>query len=761
MRQGITHNIDTPEFKLILLKGIIVFFSILIIGRLFYLQVIRHNYYQQVAAKEHYGYTELPARRGEIFIKDYASNETVRVATNVTLDTLYADPTLITNKQLVADTIAPLIFNLEAEKVKDAKRIENELKKAVTEEERNNIKPLSDEELYTKYHNDLLENISREIRPVILLSNTLEDPVLEKIKSLNLTGFEVKEGNLYAYPVQITNREKSASELGPYLNITPSTLEQILRGKNRYTVLAEKVSPEITASIRELKKNDPDKTFFGLGLEENYYRFYPEHELAANVMGFVTPGGIGQYGIESNFNSQLQGKIGVFQTQKDGSVHGRQITVGESVIQPAVDGDDIVLTIDRSMQMTIEKMLAQATEAYRADSGQVIVMDPKTGKIMAMAHFPSFDPNSFSTALETVEIKFTPAEIENLIPIEGEPDSFWFYRNVAAHDRFKVMRVLVEEDNNDDENSEPSPPRYIYKRYKNWIGLEAYQNKIVGAPFEPGSIFKAITMASAIDDKDVTPTTAIHDSGVLKVDEFEITNVSSSCSGYVTMTNILENSCNTGMGWIAQQMGKNLFYSYIIKFGLGERTGIEFDNEHPGKIEHFSQWAESELVTHAFGQGITATPLQMATAYSVIANGGTLVQPYIVEKVIQKNGKVIETGTNAIHKVITTETAQKVTAMLISAVENGVAKNAQIDNHYIAAKTGTAQTYRNGKPLKGAGTTIASIAGFGPIENPKFVLLVKFDRPRSSEWADSTSAYLFKDIATYLYEYLGVPPDKK
>ena len=197
-----------------------------------------------------------------------------------------------------------------------------------------------------------------------------------------------------------------------------------------------------------------------------------------------------------------------------------------------------------------------------------------------------------------------------------------------------------------------------------------------------------------------------------------------------------------------------------MKFGLGERTGIEFDNEHPGYIQHFTRWADSELVTHAFGQGITTTPLQMATAYSAIANGGTLMQPHIVTKITEKTGRETETTETSIHKVISEETAVQITAMLVSAVENGVASNAQVGSHYIAAKTGTSQTYKHGKPLKGAGTTIASIAGFGPIDNPKFVLLVKLDRPRSSEWASDTAAPLFSKIATYLYEYLGIPPDK-
>jgi len=720
--------------------------------RLFFLQVIRHDYYQEIAAKEHYGYTELPARRGEIFIRDYASGENIRVATNVTLDTLYADPTIIPNKKIVTDRIAPMIFDLETEKAKDLERVATELKRSASQEERDKISTLNDDELYKQFYNNLLESISREVRPIILLSDTMEEAGLKEIENMGLTGLEISDGKLYAYPAKIADRAKLAAVLTKYMDLTPNRLEQILAGKNRYAILAKKIKPEVSSEIRQLMEDDPGKNFFGLGLTEEYYRFYPEAELAANVLGFTAAEGIGQYGIESKFNTQLQGKTGVFQTQRDGSIYGRQITVGDSLIQPAVDGDDIVLTIDRSMEMTIENMLEKAVKDYRADSGQVIVMEPNTGRIMAMAHYPSFDPNNFSSALDTEEINLSPEEISNLVPIEGEENRFWFYRNVIAHDRYMVIREEIQ--NND-------KTFYIYKRYKNWIGLEAYQNKAVAGAYEPGSVFKPITMSAAIDDKDVTPKTGFKDPGVKKVDEFEIKNVSAKCTGYVTMVNILENSCNTGIGWVAEKIGRNLFYSYLIKYGFGERTGIEFDNEHPGQIEHFTQWADSELVTHAFGQGLTVTPIQMITAYATLANGGTLMQPHIVEKIIEKNGPTVETSPSPIHKVITEETSRQIIAMLTSAVENGVAKNAGVENHYIAAKTGTSQTYKNGKPLSGAGTTIASILGLGPIDKPQFVLYVKLDRPRSSEWADSTAAFLFRDIATYLYDYLGIPPDKE
>lgn len=750
-----------PVNRLTILKIVVILIGSIITIRLFYLQVIRYDYYQGVAAKEHYGETQLPARRGEIFIKDYASSETVRVATNITLDTLFADPTIIKNKKIVADRLVPLIYDLKEERQKDNDRIDTLHKRAQTQEDLDKIKPLTDEELYKQFYDEVLNDISQEIRPEILLADNLADTTVETINKLGLTGIEAVGKRVKAFPPQITNKEYTASILSKYLEILPDNLAKILEGKNRYVILKKKIKPETSVAIQKIIDQDKDKNFFGIGMKEEYYRYYPEGTLAANVLGFVTANGLGNYGIESKYNTQLQGKTGVFQAQRDGSVYGRQITVGDSVIKPAVDGDNIVLTIDRAMELQIEKKLAKAVQDYRADSGQVIVMNPKTGNIMAMAHYPSFDPNNYSTVTDKEDINFTENEVKQLVPIESdtEKNTFWFYRNLIAHDRYKVFLETLENG------------QKIYKRYTNWIGLEALQNKAVSEPYEPGSIMKPLVMSGALDDKDVTPSTAFNDPGFLKIDlnsitgkydSEPITNVSSGCTGYINMTTVIANSCNTGISWVAKKMGKSLFYSYLVKFGLGERTGIEFDGENTGNLQHFTAWqSESEFLTKAYGQGITATPLQMITAFAAIANKGLLMQPHIVSQIQQGNGKVVQTDPFSVQQVISEQTANTVTAMMVAAVENGVAKTAGLPNHYVAGKTGTAQTYKNGKALNGAGTTFVTMVGFGPIDDPKFVILVKLDRPRSTEWSEGTATILFRDVAAYMYDYFGLPPDKK
>ncbi|MFC1647621.1 peptidoglycan D,D-transpeptidase FtsI family protein [Patescibacteria group bacterium] len=727
---------------------------VVIVARLFFLQVIKYGFYQEAAAREHSGYTELPAKRGEILVKDYTNDDTFTVASNTTMDLIFVDPKLIQNKTLVATALSETLFDLGQEREKDNQRIieeRREFKRTGNIEAYDRVEALSDEELKNTFYHAIVEKVSRDVRSEILLSSTLPQEILDDISSRNLNGIEIAKGQLLAYPSRIYDKRYTAIALSEDLQIAPARLEQILIGENRYEVIVRKVDPENSKALRDIIQQDKEQhpgeeNYLGIGFKEEYYRYYPESTLAANILGFVDKAGSGQYGIEETFDKQLKGKKGIFKAQRD-SV-GRQITVGESVIEPAVNGFDITLTIDRTIQLEVERILKRGVDNYRANSGQVIILDPKTSKVIAMAHYPTFNPNQYSEAFNRVDIDLSDEEAENLYPIDESDTHFHFYRNTDTDDRYEVFKDV-------EEGKDP-----VYQRYENWFGAEVYQNKIAAAIYEPGSVYKPVAMAAAIDDGDVTPNHTFYESGPIEVDEYVIRNSTDEYRGRQTMTNVLEQSSNVGMAYVAKKIGRNLFYSYMMKFGFGEKTGIEFDTEEAGHIEYFTQWADSELVTHAFGQGITVTPLQMANAYAALANKGVLMQPYIVESIEDSSGKVVETEPVVIGQAVSDDTANKITAMLVSAVENGVASPAQLDHHYVAGKTGTSQTYKWGRPLEGAGTTITSFAGYGPVENPQFVVLVKLDRPRASEWGSQTAAPIFTDIAEFLFDYYNIPPDK-
>lgn len=753
-----TFRPKTPVNKITFLFIGAALLTAILIVRLFYLQVIMHEEFKATAAREHYGYVELPARRGEIIITDYHSNEEFLLATNITLELLYADPTLVEYPQKIAEAISPLIFSPEEAREEDNNRIAEAAKKLppeLTEEEIEEIlKEKTDEELAEEFKQDLFTKISAKKRPEILLVTELDQETINEINAFKISGIEVKGDNLYAYPPQITNTSGAAEYLAPIIEMPAKQLQNLLVGNNRYVILAKKLDPDIATQIHDLIAQDEEGVFNGLGFQEEYFRYYPENTLASNITGYVNNEGIGQYGIESSLNTELQGQKGVFQTQKDSI--GRQVIIGESVIEPAIDGDDIVLTIDRSIQLQVEKLLEYYTNDFRADSGQVIVIDPKTGYLTAIANYPSFNPNNYSEVYKKIYINLTPEDIAKLVPSDTE-GLYYFYRNKDTHDFYYVFEETTNEGKTE------------YYRYENYVGPAAYQNKVVSLPYEPGSVFKSIVMAIAIDDEDLKPTSTFNDSGPIGVDwnrhtgafDYFIHNSEDDYYGPgTTMTKVLEKSLNTGMTFVAKTIGPALMYNYLTKFGFSERTDIEFANEAEGYMEYYDLWTESELATHAFGQGLTVTLLQLANAYGALANGGVLMQPRIVKEVRQDDGPVSINDPHEIRRVISEDTSSKITAMLVSAVENGVAINASTPSHYVAGKTGTSQTYKHGKPLKGAGTTITSFCGYGPINNPKFVVCIKFDHPRSSEWGAQTAAVAFSSIADYLFDYYNIPPDK-
>lgn len=733
-----------------------VFIAAVIILRLFQLQVLQHDYYQEIATREQYGFVELPAQRGEIIIKDYHSQEEFLLATNTTLNLLYADPALIKDPLYVGETLAPLLFNLEEEQAKDYERIDKlsrKLPEGTTEEQKKEIlKKKSDEALEQEFKADLIEKISSKQRQEILLATDLEVETISKLNALNIGGIEVIDDKVYGYPPQISNTTYVAEQIADLIQIPSKKLATLLKGENRYVVLKKKLNPDISDQIQALFSEDKDGMFKGIGMQEEYFRYYPEGPLASEIIGYVSNDNIGQYGIESSFNTQLQGVAGKFQTKRD-SV-GRQITVGDSILEAAVDGDDIVLTIDRSIQLKVDQILEGAVKEYNANSGQVVVMNPQTGEIIAMSHYPSFDPNNYGEVFKKVEVTFTPEELKNMYDTDVE-DMFTYYTNPITLDHYTVFRETDEEGNSH------------FTKYENLVGPEVYHNKVVSWPYEPGSVFKTVAMAAAIDDGDVTPNTTFNDAGPIGVDknyytgeyDFEIKN-SDGYFGLVNMTTVLAESLNTGMTFIAKKMGAALFYSYLERFGFLDRTDIEFDSEAIGQIEYFEDWTESELATHAFGQGLTVTMIQLANAYSAIINGGVLMQPYIVEEVRRHNDATTKTEPHEIRRVISEDTSAKMVAMLVNSTENGVANLAQVDGHFVGGKTGTSQTYKYGKALSGSGTTIATFAGFGPIEDPQFLVLIKLDRPKVSEWGSNTAAPTFKKIATYLFDYYNIPPDK-
>lgn len=752
-------------------------FTSFIVAKLFYLQVFKHDDFLAKALANQQGYLELEPKRGEIFLQDLHSGDDYRVATNITLDTVFADPSLVQEPTRLAGIVAPIIFDeelalsLEEERLKEERK---KLPKDLSEEELNDIlKPKPIDELRAEFESELLGKISEKVRQKILLIANPSASLVAEVNALGLSAIEasVEEG-IYLEPPMVSDAKIYAKKLSTVLDISVGRLENLAQGQNKYVVLAKAVDHEVSNELKKLKKEDP-VLFKGFGFQEETYRYYPEKELASQTIGFMNSEE-GQYGMELHYEELLRGEAGLFQAQVDGL--GNQLTVGsDTLIKPAEDGANVYLTIDRSIQKEVQGILSRYVESFDANAGQAIVVQPRTGEIMAMVNYPSFDPNEYYKAGQTEEFVFPvwteedfneDQEAEMLEKLGTRKGFVGRYEYSTGEEIFyeeegEVYRELpliaVEDENRIFDPEDPEANVLYYEKYKNKLGTGVFRNRPIVDTYEPGSVFKPIAMAAAIDTGSVTPSTTMVDDGPIKVDEFTINNAFGQHYGEITMTQVLETSNNIGMAWIADRIGRTLFYEYIERFGFGELMEIEFHDEKKGSLSKPNTWAESELATISFGQGLTVTPLQMVMAYAALANDGVLMEPSLVKKIEYSDGFVEDFDPKIMRKVVSKKTANTLTAMLVSVVEKGEAGKGKLEGYSIAGKTGTAQTYKNGQPLEGKGTTMATFIGYAPAEDPEFVILVRIEKPRTSQWAGDTAVPVFKEIAEFLVDYLNLP----
>ena len=497
------------------------------------------------------------------------------------------------------------------------------------------------------------------------------------ILALNIFEYDVS-----AAPDAITDTQQVASHLSPILGLSSGELVSLLDPEKLYALLKKRVSQKVADAIDSLD-------FTGIHLEPKLRRRYPDRELAAHLLGFVRYDSNGGYGLEGYHDLLLKG---VSRRSDVGDVEWKVYHRREAMpfafpqLPLPQDGTHLVLTLDRNIQHLVEQELAKAVAQYQADSGTIIVMDPKTGAILAMANYPSYDPNRF---------------------------------------------------------------------YEVQMGL--YINPAVSGQYEPGSVFKIITMAAGLDAGIIAPDSTFYDSGEIEVGGAVIKNPDRRPHGLVTMTDILAYSLNVGVAYVSTSLGEETFYAYLERFGCGDYTGVDLDGEVAGTVKEpgSKEWHESDLGTNSFGQGVAVTPLQMITAVAAVANGGVLMRPYVVERIIDDQG-VIVTQPTVVRQVVSTQTAEQLNVMLVQAVERGT-DLAIVPGYDIAGKTGTSQI-----PV-GDGydpeLTIASFVGYAPADDPKFIALVKIDKPRLDPWGAEVAAPVFKIIAERLFVLLDVPPD--
>jgi cell division protein FtsI (penicillin-binding protein 3) len=497
-------------------------------------------------------------------------------------------------------------------------------------------------------------------------------------RSGHILALDIFEFEITAAPPLIANPEEVADRLAPLLGRPRGEILAQLDSGRPHVRLARRVPQQIGETIESWSLR-------GIKVESRPRRVCVENNLAAHVLGFVNETNNGYYGVEGYYNRTLKGQAGQGQGERDPA--GNYIPIGFHRLAPPQNGRDLVLTIDRTIQYMVEEELKKAIVRYGAQSGTIIVMEPKTGNILAMASYPSYDPNHFAE---------TQAEL--------------------------------------------------------------FVNPSVSAHYEPGSVFKIITMAAGLDAGVITSRSTFYDSGSIEVGGRTIMNWDRQGHGLVTMTDVLGQSLNVGAAYVSTTLGRERFYIYTRRFGFGRISEVDLDSEGPGRVRlpGDGEWHESDLGTNSFGQGLAVTPLQMITAVAAVANDGLMMKPQVVEKIV--DGQHVTTiQPVAMRRVISPQTAKQLTWMLVEAVQKET-DLAAVPGHKIAGKTGTAQV-----PIPGGyhpNWTIASFIGYAPPEAPAFIVLVKIDKPAVEPWGSKVAAPVFKAVAEQLFILLGVPPDE-
>ena len=472
----------------------------------------------------------------------------------------------------------------------------------------------------------------------------------------------------------VTSAEETASELGRILGLEPAAVLDTIRRRDGYAIIKRRISAEESAAIQKLKS---DGKLTGVRLENDFSRFYPQGRLASHVVGYVGADNVPLDGVEYTFNDELAPQ-----------------PVGTDT--DTVYGDQVFLTIDLDMQYAVDRAARSAMEANKPDSLTILVMDAKTGELLAYSALPDFDPNEF------------------------QKDS----------------------------------PK---------IDPHSLVNSPVTAAYEPGSVFKIFTLSSMLDQHVITPTDqfaclGFYEKKLSSGETIRIRDI--SAHGNLTPQQIIEFSCNAGAAYASDRIDSDSLYRMLTRFGFGKATGVPLQGESAGLLRPVSQWSARSKPTIAMGQEISVSAMQIIAAATAITNGGVLLKPLLVKKIVSPQGTVVkEFGREPLWEVISVESARAMLSWMESAtLPAGTAHRAAVDGVRISAKTGTAQVTSARTGAYSESDFIASMIGIFPTEDPRLIVYVVVQNPRGqSYYGSQIAAPIFRDLAVNLMDRLGIP----
>ena len=507
----------------------------------------------------------------------------------------------------------------------------------------------------------------------------------------------------------------------------------------RYKVIRRKIPEELADEVRSFVSENEIK---GVYLETDAQRYYPYSSLAAQVMGFVSTDNVGSEGLEAYYDSYLQGTAGKVVTTKGN--YGSEMLYTYEKYYDASDGDSLVTTIDQTVQHYLEKNLETAIEKYDIINGAFgIVMDVNSGQIMAMANLGSYDPNNYQEIYDQALAGQLEAQYQDALLLDKDSDAY--QEAMSAYNQ----AVAAE-------------------RLRQW------RNRCVSDGYEPGSTFKLVTLAAALDCGAVTENSTFYCGGheTFNDREQEVSCWKAAGHGMQTTMEALGHSCNIAFGHIGVNMTRKTFVEYFKAFGFLEKTGVDLPGEASGLFWAEDKFSVANLISASFGQTFRVTPMEQVRAVAAIVNGGYLLKPYVVSQVLDSDGNVVKSNERTVlRQVISEETSATMRKMMEYVVTDGTAGSAKTPGYRVGGKTGTSEkidTYdENGKPVE---DKIVSFIGVAPIDDPKYVVLVALDTPNYVAGTSYTphnqyisgglmAAPTVRDVFLDILPYLGVEPD--
>lgn len=468
--------------------------------------------------------------------------------------------------------------------------------------------------------------------------------------------------------------------------------------KNQALVRVAKYLEKGTADkLRELQ-------ITGIELSEDNKRYYPLGNFASQVLGSVNDDNMGRTGIELQYDQYLSGVSGRWVKNTD--LLGNELVKGAEEYYEAQDGLNVIMTLDEAIQYYVEKALEKGMEKTKAKRIMCLVMDPKTGDILASATTPGFDPNEATEPLKK--------------------------------DKKKYEKMSAEEKN-----------KYLFSLWR---------NPLVSDTYEPGSTFKLITSSSAIEEKVINDNTTFNCSGSFSVAGVRLHCWTSGAHGTQTIRQAIGNSCNPALAKVASLLGKTRFYKYLDLYGITDKTGVDYPGEAGAIVQSLDNVGPVELATIGYGQGISVTPIQLLTAVNAIGNDGVLLQPRYVKALTDSEGKVVESYEPVVvRKVISAATAKKMRSIMQYVVDEGGGGNARIAGYRVGGKTGTANKIDAGTGKYGK-YYYSSFIGMAPMDDPQVSILVVVDSPKGSYYGSMVAAPIAKDILTDALRYMNITP---